>query len=166
MLTEYHSESMPGERLDRTDRALVAALQKNARISNKDLAELVGLAPSSCLERVRALRARGVIRGFHADIDRSALGRSLEAIVSVRVRPHSRVHVEAFWEYALGLPEVVEVFHVTGADDFLVHVGVADMDGLRNFVLDRLTVRPEVAHVESHLIYTQSRRTELEPLYE
>ena len=157
---------MSAERLDRTDRALVATLQKNARISNKDLAELVGLAPSTCLERVRALRARGVVRGFHADVDRSALGRSLEAIVSVRVRPHSRVHVDAFWEYALGLREVIEVFHVTGADDFLVHVGVADMDGLRDFVLDRMTVRPEVAHVESRLIYAQGRRAELEPLYD
>ena len=157
---------MMTERLDRTDRALVAALQKNARISNKELAELVGLAASTCLERVRALRARGVVRGFHADVDRSALGRSLEAIVAVRVRPHSRVQVDSFWEYALGLSEVIEVFHVTGADDFLVHVGVADMDGFRDFVLDRLTVRPEVAHVESHLIYAQGRRSELEPLYD
>ncbi len=165
MRSDYYSESMSGERLDRTDRALVAALQQNARTSNKELAELAGLAPSTCLERVRALRARGVVQGFHAEIDRAALGRSLEAMVSVRIRPHSRVHVDAFWEYALGLPEVIEVFHVTGADDFLVHVGVADMEGLRDFVLDRLTVRPEVAHVESHLIYAQSRRVALEPLY-
>lgn len=157
---------MAGERLDRIDRALVATLQKNARISNKDLAELVGLAPSTCLERVRALRTRGVLRGFHAEVERSALGRALEAIVAVRVRPHSRANVDAFWSYTLGLPEVIEVFHVTGADDFLVHVGVADMDGLRDFVLDRLTVRPEVAHVESHLIYAQRRRVELEPLYD
>jgi DNA-binding Lrp family transcriptional regulator len=157
---------MAGERLDRTDRALVAALQKNARVSNKDLAALVGLAPSTCLERVRALRARGVIRGFHAEVDHTALGRSLEAIVAVRVRPHSRANVDAFWKYALALPEVIEVFHVTGADDFLVHVGLPDMDRLRDFVLDRLTVRPEIAHVESHLIYNHGRRPALEPLYE
>ena len=144
----------------------MAALQKNARVSNKDLAELVGLAPSTCLERVRALRVRGVIKGFYAEIDHAALGRSLEAMVAVRVRPHSRANVDAFWEYALGLREVIEVFHVTGADDFLVHVGLPDMDGLRDFVLDRLTVRPEIAHVESHLIYAQGRRAELEPLYE
>lgn len=148
------------------DQAIVAALQNDARISNKELAGLVGLAQSTCLERVRALRARGVLRGFHADVDRATLGRSLEAIVSVRVRPHSRANVDAFWSYVLGLPEVIEVFHVTGAADFLVHVGVADMDGLRDFVLDRLTVRPEVAHVESHLIYAQRRRAVLEPLYE
>jgi DNA-binding Lrp family transcriptional regulator len=157
---------MAKERLDRTDRALVAALQKNARISNKDLAALVGLAPSTCLERVRALVARGVVKGFHAEIDRDALGRGLEAIVAVRVRPHSRENVDAFWGYALGLPEVVEVFHVTGADDFLVHVGLADMEALRNFVLDRLTVRPEIAHVETRLIFGQQRRPALEPLYD
>jgi DNA-binding Lrp family transcriptional regulator len=157
---------MAPERLDRTDRALVAALQNNARVSNKDLAAHAGLAPSTCLERVRALRARGVLKGFHADVDRGALGRSLEAMVAVRVRPHSRENVDRFWRYVLDLPEVVEVFHVTGADDFLVHVGVADMDGLRNFVLDRLTVRPEVAHVESNLIYAQGRRSTLEPLYD
>jgi DNA-binding Lrp family transcriptional regulator len=157
---------MPQERLDRTDRAIVEALQKNARLPNKQLAEQVGLAPSTCLERVRALVARGVVRGFHADVDRATLGRSLEAIIAVRVRPHSRANVDAFWGYALSLPEVIEVFHVTGADDFLVHVGLPDMDALRDFALDRLTVRPEVAHLETRLIFGQERRAVLEPLYD
>ncbi len=166
MSVEYSSESMPNERLDRTDRAIVEALQNNARLPNKQLAELVGLAPSTCLERVRALVARGVVKGFHADVDRSSLGRALEAIVAVRVRPHSRANVDAFWAYALSLPEVVEVFHVTGADDFLVHVAVADMDALRDFALDRLTVREEVQHLETRLIFAQRRRAVLEPLYD
>ena len=157
---------MAAERLNRIDRAIVEALQNNARLPNKALAEHVGLAPSSCLERVRALVARGVIRGFHADVDRATLGRALEAMIAVRVRPHSRAHVDAFWEYALALPEVIEVFHVTGADDFLVHVGLEDTEALRNFVLDRLTIRPEVGHVETHLIFGQARRAVLEPLYD
>ena len=97
---------MPKEQLDRIDRALVAALQEDARISNKDLAERVGLAPSTCLERVRALRARGVLRGFHADVDREALGRGLEAIIAVRIRPHSRAYVDSFREAAFAMPEV------------------------------------------------------------
>ena len=157
---------MPKEHLDRIDRALVEALQKDARISNKQLAEIVALAPSTCLERVRALRARGVLRGFHADVDRHALGHSLEAIVAVRVRPHSRAYVDAFRAAALAMPEVIELFHVTGADDFLLHIGVADTDGLRDFVLDRLTVRPEVGHVESRVVYDHARRPALEPLYD
>jgi DNA-binding Lrp family transcriptional regulator len=157
---------MPEERLDRTDRAIVAALQNDARLPNKELAARVGIAPSTCLERVRALRTRGVIRGYHAEIDLDALGRGLEAIVAVRVRPHSRRHVDAFREAALVMPEVIEVFHVTGADDFLLHVAVAGTDALRDFVLDRLTVRPEVAHVESRVVYEHARRTTPEPVYE
>jgi DNA-binding Lrp family transcriptional regulator len=157
---------MPSERLDRTDRAIVAELQNDARVSNKDLAARVGLAPSTCLERVRALRARGVLRGFHAEVDRDALGRSLEAIISVRIRPHSRAQVDSFRAAAFAMPEVIELFHVTGADDFLLHVGVADTDALRDFVLDRLTVRPEVGHVESRVVYDHARRPALEPLYD
>ena len=156
---------MPNERLDRIDRALVAELQRNARVSNKELAATVGLAPSTCLERVRALRARGVITGFHAQVANDALGRGLEAMLEVRVRPHSRAHVDAFWDAVLALPEVTEVFHVTGGADFLLHVAVADTEALRDFVLDRLTVRPEVAHVETHIVFGQARRQALEPLY-
>ena len=156
---------MAGRPLDRTDQAIVGALQKNARISNRELAEQVGLAPSTCLERVRALRARGVLRGFHADVDRNALGRGLEAIVAVRIRPHSRAYVDSFRDAALRMPEVIELFHVTGADDFLLHIGVADTDALRDFVLDRLAVRPEVGHVESRVVYDHARRPALEPLY-
>lgn len=154
------------ERLDRIDRAIIAALQNDARLTNKELAARVGIAPSTCLDRVRALRLRGVLKGFHADVERRALGRGLEAIVAVRVRPHSRAYVDAFWEDALAMPEVVQVFHVTGADDFLLHVAVADTDALRDFVLDRLTVRPEVGHVESRVVYAQGRRPVLEPLSE
>ncbi|MDH5333978.1 MAG: Lrp/AsnC family transcriptional regulator [Thermoleophilia bacterium] len=152
---------MPYQPLDRIDRALVALLLDDARMSNKELAARVGIAPSTCLERVRALRARGVITGFHAEVDLDALGRGLEAIVAVRVRPHSRPHVDAFREAAAAMPEVIEVFHVTGADDFLLHVAVADTDALRDFVLDRLTMRPEVAHVESRVVYQHTRRPAL-----
>jgi DNA-binding Lrp family transcriptional regulator len=150
--------------LDRIDRAIVAALQNDARLPNNALAALVGVAPSTCLERVRSLRARGVVRGFHADIALEALSRRLEAIVAVRVRAHARTLVEQFREHALTLPEVVQVFHVTGADDFLLHVAVPDTDALRDFVLDRLAGRPEVGHVETRVVYEHTHRPVLEPL--
>jgi DNA-binding Lrp family transcriptional regulator len=150
--------------LDRTDRAIVAALQNDGRLPNSALAALVGVAPSTCLERVRALRARGVVRGFHAEISLEALSRGLEAIVAVRVRAHARTLVEEFRAHALTLPEVVQVFHVTGADDFLLHVAVRDTNALRDFVLDRLASRPEVAHVETRVVYEHARRPVLEPL--
>lgn len=150
--------------LDRIDRAIVAALQNDARMPNSALAAQVGVAPSTCLGRVRALRDRGVIRGFHADVALEALARGLEAIVAVRVRAHARTLVEEFRAHALDLPEVVQVFHVTGADDFLLHVAVRDTDALRDFMLDRLTGRPEVGHVETRVVYEHVQRPVLEPL--
>src|SRR5437867_8181146 len=122
--------------LDRIDRQLVVALQNNARISNKELAELVGLAPSTCVERLRRLRARGVLRGFHAEVDLALLGRPTQAIIAVRLRIHSREQIDAFYQHVLELPESLAVFHVSGADDYVVHVAVQDTEHLRRLGLD------------------------------
>lgn len=150
--------------LDRTDLAILRALQNDARLSNKALAALVGLAPSTCLERVRSLRARGVIAGFHAEVDPRALGRESQALIAVRIRPHTRKVIDSFWRHVLEEPETVAIFHVSGADDFLVHASFRDPGHLRDFLLDRLAVRAEVAHLETHLIFAQQRNPVLEPL--
>jgi DNA-binding Lrp family transcriptional regulator len=149
--------------LDRIDRQLVLALQRNARTSNNDLAELVGLAPSSCLERLRRLRARGVVRGFHADVDPALLGRPIQAIIAVRLRVHSRELIDDFYQHVLDLRESLAVYHVGGADDYLVHVAVNDMTHMRDLVLD-FTARAEVEHVETRLIFEYIRKPAIEPV--
>lgn len=143
--------------LDRIDYGIVTALQNNARLSNKELAALVGLSPSTCLERVRKLRASGVLRGFHADVDPAALGIGLQALIAVRLQQHTRQLVEGFRAHALALPEVVAVYHVAGVTDFLVHVAVRDSDHLRNLAMDAFTSRPEVAQIETSLIFECTR---------
>ena len=143
--------------LDRTDREIVAALQQNARLTNKELAARVGLAESSCLERVRRLVNTGVLRGFHAEVDLKALGVGLQALVAVRLSRHTSSAVEAFRRSMLALPEATALFHVAGATDFLVHVAVRDSDALRDLVMGAFTSRPEVAHVETSLIYEHVR---------
>lgn len=149
---------------DRIDRELLSALQKNARISNKRLAELVGLAPSTCLERVRRLLERGVIRGFHADVDPAQIGRPVEALIAVRLQVHDREQIDHFHDHAANLPDVISVSHLTGADDYLLHVAVRDMLHLRSVVLDDLTARPEVSHVETHLLFGMVRKPFIEPV--
>jgi DNA-binding Lrp family transcriptional regulator len=139
--------------LDRTDRRIVNELQKNARLSNKELAARVGLAPSSCLVRVRRLEQDGVITGYHARVDPRALGISLEAFVAIRLGRHRREAVDGFHEYVLSIPEVVGVYHVAGANDFLLHVTVRDAQHLRDMAMDAFTTREEVAHVETALIF-------------
>ncbi|MDX2437248.1 MAG: Lrp/AsnC family transcriptional regulator [Acidobacteriota bacterium] len=141
------------DHLDRIDFAILAVLQNNARLANNRLAELVGVAPSTCLERVRRLARIGVIRGYHCDVDPDALGVGLEAMIAVRLRRHSRDIVDSFRRYVADLAEVRSVFHVTGGDDFLVHVAVRDSDHLRDLALDSFTTRPEVDHIQTRLIF-------------
>jgi DNA-binding Lrp family transcriptional regulator len=139
--------------LDRIDCDILHLLQKDARLSNKELAAAVGLAPSSCLARVQHLRSEGVLRGAHAEVDPEALGVGLQALIAVQLRQHSRTQVKAFWKHVLGLPEVLAVFHVAGTHDFQVHVAVRDAHHLRDLALDAFTTRPEVAHIQTSLIF-------------
>jgi DNA-binding Lrp family transcriptional regulator len=150
--------------LDALDRALLRELQDDARQTNRDLAAAVHVSPSTSSERVRALRVSGVVRGYHADVDLPALGRRVQALTAVTIRPPSRENIEAFRDWAAGLPEIVGVFVVAGGDDFLLHVAVPDTDALYAFVIDRLTERPEVADVRTSVVYEHIRRPVLEPL--
>ena len=141
--------------IDQIDFEIIAALRKNARISNKDLAEHIGLAPSSCLERTRYLRLKGYIRDAHVEVNLTAIGLGLQAMVAIRLNQHSRLTLETFQEHLLGLSEVLTIYHLSGANDFMVHIAVANADTLRNFVLDSFAERPEVAHIETAVIYQE-----------
>ena len=139
--------------MDRIDDAILVALQNDGRLSNKELAAAVGLAPSSCLERVRRLQQRGVIRGYRAVVDPKSTGIGLQAFVSVRLAQHSRDAVDAFREHLRSLSAVVAIYHVAGQDDFLVHVAVRDAEHLRDLALDAFTTRAEVSRLNTSLIY-------------
>jgi DNA-binding Lrp family transcriptional regulator len=152
--------------LDRIDRQLLAALQKEGRLSNKQLAHEVGLAPSSCLERVRRLEREGVLRGYHAEANLEAIGLALQAVVMVRLARHSRELVESFRAHLQQLPEVQSVFHVAGSHDFLVHVAVEDVVRLRGLVLESFTGHPAVAHIETSLVFEHARSYRLPGAYQ
>src|SRR6478609_10805726 len=112
--------------LDELDTALLRELQHDARRTNRDLAAAVGVAPTTALDRTRSLRQRGVIRGALLDVDLAAIGRPVQALIAVRVRPPTRRNIEAFRDWARQLPETVGVFVTAGTEDFLVHVAVPD----------------------------------------
>ena len=130
-------------------------------MTNKELAQQVNLAPSSCLERVRYLRARNYIRQAHIEVDLAAIGIGLQAMVAIRLAQHSRVGLEAFQKYVLSFNEVLQVYHLSGANDFMVHIGVKDAQTLRDFVLDSFAERPEVAHIETAVIYEEVKNWQL-----
>jgi DNA-binding Lrp family transcriptional regulator len=149
--------------LDSVDRALLVELQKDARQTNKALAAKVGVAPSTCLERVRELQARGVVTGFRAEIDPAAIGRPMEAILSIQQRGEQRAETEALLADLAALPETVRVMALTGTTDFIVHVAVRDMNQMRDLVWG-LIERSEVGRVQSSLVFERVEGAGLEPL--
>jgi DNA-binding Lrp family transcriptional regulator len=148
-------------KLDRIDYAILDALQKDGRLSNKVLAARVGLAASSCFERVRKLTDAGVIEGYTARVAEDVFGIELQAMISIRLSQHSRELVDSFRQHLQDLPEVLATYHLAGRQDFMVHVAVRDTEHLRDLAMDVFTTRPEVAHIETSLIYAFERRHDL-----
>jgi DNA-binding Lrp family transcriptional regulator len=143
--------------LDDVDRRLLAILHDDARISNSALADAVGIAPSTCHGRVRRLQDLGVIRGFHADIDPAAIGLPLQAMVSVRLQSGARGKIRTFLQQIRRKPQVIDVYFLAGADDFILHVAARDTDDLRSFVVDNLNADADVAGTQTSLIFEHLR---------
>lgn len=143
--------------LDHTDRRILTALHGDARMSNSALAELVGIAASTCHGRVRRLQELGVIRGFYADIDPSAIGLSLQAMISVSLQSNARGKIGTFIEHIRRKPQVMDVYFLAGADDFILHVAARDTDDLRSFVVENLNADADVAGTQTSLIFEHLR---------
>ena len=143
--------------LDDIDGRIVAALRGEGRLPNNALAEKVGVAASTCLTRVRSLVDRGVISGFHAEVDPAWIGRPIQAMIAVRLRGDARGAINEFSDRLAGMAEVLNVYFLAGADDFHVHVAARDPDDLRAFVVDHLSSAPEVALTETNLIFEHKR---------
>lgn len=150
--------------LDATDRQILVELQKNARRSNKDLAAAVGIAPSTMLARVRSLEERGVVRGYHAEVDEAAIGRPVRATVSVRLQPKSREVVERFVQHVWSLEETEAISLVTGAFDVVVDLAVADVSTLGNRVLNEIATFDAVVDEQTTLVLERRRKPILKPL--
>ncbi|WP_041684466.1 Lrp/AsnC family transcriptional regulator [Renibacterium salmoninarum] len=141
--------------LDEIDRKIVDLLIDDARITNRDVADAVGIAPSTALMRTRALIERGTVTGFSAQVDLSAIGRSVQALIAVQLRAHDRVEIDRFTSTVPKLPEVLTTFHTSGSVDYLLHIAVPSAGALRDWVLDNLTTDPVVGNTETTLVFEQ-----------
>ena len=137
-------------KLDRTDRRILDAIQNNDRISNLELAELVGLSPTPCSRRVKRLEASGVIASHVALLDQSVLGLKLTAFIGISMDRHTPDRFEEFEEKVQAFREVIECSVVTGqAADYLLKAVVPDMQYYEKFLLGKLTRIPGVTGVHS-----------------
>ena len=136
--------------LDNLDRRILDALQRNAKLSNVQLAEEVGLSPSPCLRRVRLLEEAGVIRGYHAELDRSKSGLGLTVFVGVKVERHHDASANAFRAAVIDLPEVISCHVVSGESDFLLQVVLPDLASYEDFLFSTLLKLPGVSDIRSN----------------
>lgn len=141
---------------DEIDQTILERLQKNARLTNRQLARELGIAESTCLARVSSLEGKGVISGFHAAVDLRKIGRGVQAHVSIKIRPQALPKASLFCDDIADLPDVVAIYMVTGAADLIAHVAVASTDALRDFVLN-LARREEIADIRTSIIYLSRR---------
>ncbi|MFM9971791.1 MAG: Lrp/AsnC family transcriptional regulator [Burkholderiales bacterium] len=139
--------------LDRYDRQILGLLQIEGRISNQELADRIGLSPSPCLRRVKALEEAGVITGYRAHLDAKALGLSLLALIHISMDQHTPERFKHFDAQIGEIPEVMECLLITGqAADYQLRVVVKDMDAFQELLLNRITRIKGVTGVHSSFI--------------
>jgi DNA-binding Lrp family transcriptional regulator len=143
--------------IDAVDRRILTALHADARMSNSALADLVGIAASTCHGRVRRLQELGVIRGFYADIDPAAIGLTLQAMISVSLQSSARGKIRSFIQHIRTRPQVMDVYFLAGADDFILHVAARDTADLRAFVVENLNADEDVSGTQTSLIFEHLR---------
>ncbi len=149
---------------NQTDLVLIRELQRDARQTNRALAQASGLAPSTSLSRVRDLEQRGVLTGYHGQVDPSALGRGLQALVFVRLRPKNDETINLFIDHMWNQPETIAVSLIAGAEDVIVHLAVADADSLQRVILSEISSFAGVYDERTSLLFSHRRKTVIEPI--
>ncbi|UJP11219.1 Lrp/AsnC family transcriptional regulator [Microbacterium sp. KUDC0406] len=139
--------------VDALDLRILGALADHPDSTVRDLAAELDVPASTCAFRLRSLRARGVLLGSRLRVDPTALGFPVQAVIRVRLGSHSKTGVDALFDALASTPGVLQVFHIAGADDFLVHVAVADAAALRDIVLEHITVHDVVRATETQLVF-------------
>jgi len=142
---------------DKTDLHILRELRNNARVPNKVLAARVGIAASTCVARVRRLVDGGAISGFYAEFNPKGVGVGAQAMICLRMTRHEREEIDSFRAHVLARDEVVSFFHVSGQDDFMLHVALRDVEHLREFIINALASRPEIVHIETRIIFEERR---------
>ena len=153
-------------RLDRTDRALLAELQRDGRLSNRELAVRVHLSESACLRRVRALEQAGVIDRYSAVVTQSKVGLPGNVFVSLTLNRQDQADLSAFEEAVKNVPEVMECYLMTGPYDYLLRVVVSDPGDFERLHSQYLTRLPGVARVQSSFALRTVRKSSELPLRE
>ena len=144
---------------DEYDKKIIKYLQEDASISNKELATRIGLAPSSCLLRVKNLKEQGIIKQYTTIIDEKKLGFEITCYAQVTMSPFTRETAANFIEEVNKIPEVIECYTITGEAAFLMKIVAKDFQYYRNFVFDKLLSVPSVSNIDTKIVISTEKRT-------
>ncbi len=150
--------------LDDFDRKILAALQRDGRMSNVALSEVVALSPSQCARRLQRLEEIGAIRGYGAFLDPQALGFGIMALVTVTLEKHARADIKEFRDLVLRRPENVECLAITGDGDFQLRIVARDLPSFSRFLMEAIIPMPGVATTRSHIVLEQIKDTHELPI--
>jgi Lrp/AsnC family leucine-responsive transcriptional regulator len=150
--------------LDEFDRKILAALQKDGRITNVALAEAVALSPSQCARRLQRLEEAGAVRGYGAFLDPASLGLGITSLVTVTLEKHARANIKDFRDIVMRRPEIVECLAITGDGDFQLRIVARDLASFSQFLMDVVIPMPGVATTRSHIVLEQVKSTTALPI--
>lgn len=156
---EYRQGGLEVTDLDALDVRILNILQDNARITTLELAEQVGLSPTPCARRVKRLEDDGLIQRYVTLLDEKKAGLDLSVFISVRLRAQTAETMEKFERSVRSIPEISECYLVSGVHDYLLHLRVADVDALREFLRNRLVTIEGIAEAQSSIVLDKVKYT-------
>ncbi len=146
---------MPNFSIDTTDRRILEQLQENSRLTNVELADKINLSPSPCLRRIRNLESSGVIKGYMALVDQTAVDLPVSVFIQVSLERQVFSDLAQFEEIVRARPEVMECYLMTGDADYMLRVVTRDLEAYQQFLLEHLTQIPGVASIKSSFALKQ-----------
>lgn len=151
-------------KLDSIDKKILEILQANAKITNSQLATEIGLSPAPTLERVRKLENMGIIKSYHAEVERELLGIGTAVFVSVSLSGHKKHQIMSFVSQMNEISEVVECHHITGSGDFLLKILAKDINSYQKLILDKLVDIEEIGNMQSMVILSTYKDSKIMPI--
>jgi Lrp/AsnC family leucine-responsive transcriptional regulator len=150
--------------LDHIDLQILRLLQENVKISNIQLSAMIGLSPAPTLERVKKLEKAGIIKNYHAELNREALGLNIQTFMQITLSRHKNNAINNFIEQINGIENITECYHITGSSDYLLKIVVKDMPAYERLVMDKLSKIEEIAQMQTQVILSTVKKSNTLPL--
>lgn len=151
--------------LDKTDKAILVMLQENSRLTIKEMADKLHLSTTPIFDRMKKLEKNGVIKKYVALVDGKKLGKQLVVFVNISISKHGKDALNSFVEAITQFPEVTECHHITGNADFLLKLILTDIEAYNNFIMDKLSIIPNIGKVESRFSLSKRKASTAVPIH-